>query len=165
MMNRVETLTRAYGLEPHPEGGAFSEVYTAPFTDEKGRPLAGSIYFLLNGADISHLHVIDCDELWYYHEGCGMRVTLIDPSGRVSRTDLGPDLAAGQRMMIAIPRGTVFAAENLDPSGYSFVSCATAPKVRYEGFALVDRARLERLCPDAAESLARLAYPGEARGV
>ena len=42
--------------------------------------------------------------------------------------DLGPDAAAGQRMMIAIPRGVTFGAENLDPAGYSFVSCATAPR-------------------------------------
>ena len=157
MMNRVETLTRAYGLEPHPEGGAFSEVYTAPFTDEKGRPLAGSIYFLLNGADISHLHVIDCDEVWYYHEGCGMRVTVISPKGTVSSVDLGPDPDAGQAMMAAIPAGAIFAAENLDKTGYTFVSCMTAPKFSYAGFRLISRAELRTLCPGEAERLDRLA--------
>ena len=156
-MNRVEALKREYALEAHPEGGWFSEVYEAPDLTAQGRPFMGSIYFLLEGDEISHLHVIDCDELWYYHEGCGMRVTLVDAGGRVSFADLGPDAAAGQRMMIAIPRGVTFGAENLDPAGYSFVSCATAPRFTYEGFPLVSRERLAELCPDAPEAVARLA--------
>ena len=67
-MNRSEQLKAAYHLEKHPEGGWFSEVYTAPFQAED-RPLAGSIYFLLDQNEISHFHQIDCDEIWYYHEG------------------------------------------------------------------------------------------------
>ena len=142
-MNRVEALKREYALEAHPEGGCFSEVYEAPDLTAQGRPFMGSIYFLLEGDEISHLHVIDCDELWYYHEGCGMRVTLVDAGGRVSFADL--------------PRGVTFGAENLDPAGYSFVSCATAPRFTYEGFTLVSRERLAELCPDAPEAVARLA--------
>ena len=49
--NRSEQLKAAYRLEKHPEGGWFAEVYTAPFQAE-GRPLAGSIYFLLDGDEI-----------------------------------------------------------------------------------------------------------------
>ena len=159
-MTRTEQLIAAYRLEPHPEGGAFAEVYTAPFQTPDGRALMGSIYFLLDGAELSHLHRIDCDELWFHHEGCGMRVTMIDPKGRVTTADLGPDPDAGQRLMVAIPAGTVFAAENLRPDGYSFASCATAPRFRYEGFELIDEAALLSLCPGADVRLRRLAYPG-----
>ena len=39
---RIETLKENYGLEAHPEGGWFSECYTA--TDKKeGRPLAENL--------------------------------------------------------------------------------------------------------------------------
>ena len=74
--SRVAALKRACALLPHPEGGWFSEVYTAPF-EKDGRPLAGSIYFLLDGGDVSHLHEIDCDEIWYWHEGCGLKLTML----------------------------------------------------------------------------------------
>ena len=64
-MKRTDILKKAYHLEKHVEGGSFAEVYTAPF-EKDGRALAGSIYFLLDSGEISHFHVIDCDEIWYY---------------------------------------------------------------------------------------------------
>ena len=63
---RTKQLKTAYRLEAHPEGGWFSEVYTAPF-EKDGRALAGSIYFLLDAGEQSQFHQIDCEELWYYH--------------------------------------------------------------------------------------------------
>ncbi len=158
-MNRADALVRAYHLEPHPEGGAFAEVYTSPFFGADGRSMAGSIYFLLNRADISHLHQIDCDEIWYFHEGCGMRVTVIHETGAVERIDLGPDPDAGQRFMAAIPAGAIFAAENLDKSGYCFVSCATTPKFTYKAFRLVSMDEINALCPEGAGSLSYLVMP------
>ena len=81
MNSRSDILKQQYNLQQHPEGGWFAEVYTAPFEIE-GRPLAGSIYFLLDKDEISHFHQIDCDEIWYYHEGCGMKVTILGPNGK-----------------------------------------------------------------------------------
>ena len=69
-------------------GGGFVEVYTAPKTYQSTagmRPLAGSIYFLLNEKDVSRFHQLDCDEVWYYHEGCGMRLYLMDEDGSVQQ--------------------------------------------------------------------------------
>ena len=83
-MNRIEQLIEKYHLHPHPEGGHFAEVYTAPYLYQENRECAGSIYFMLVKNDISHFHVIDCDEIWYFHEGCGMKITMIDEDGNVS---------------------------------------------------------------------------------
>ncbi|MBR2822775.1 MAG: cupin domain-containing protein [Clostridia bacterium] len=153
MENRIEELMKVYGLTAHPEGGSFVEAWES--TERRGeRPLAGSIYFLLRGAEISHLHVIDCDEVWYYHEGCGMEIVMVDREGGVERAHLGPDTGKGQRMMIAIPAGVVFGARNLNPEGYTFVSCATAPRFTYNGFRLVNRQEMEKRCPKEAASLA-----------
>ena len=143
-----------YALEVHPEGGCFREVYTsAARTDAAdGRQAGGSIYFLLQPGAVSHYHQIDCEEIWYYHEGAGLKVYLISPQGEVSVQKLGLDFAAGERPMVVIPQGTVFAAENIRADGYTFVSCATFPKFRYSGFRLVPYAELEcygverRLC-------------------
>ena len=140
----------------------------------------GSIYFLLDGTEVSHFHQIDCEEVWYFHEGCGLRITMIQdgqdgaeaPSRKPQITELllGGDTASGQRAMVVIPKGAIFASENLDPAGYSFVSCATAPAFSYEGFRLVKKAELKRLCeqsvcsktgpqtPADYEKLAHLAF-------
>ena len=134
---RSEDLKEKYHLEKHPEGGWFSEVYTAPFKEE-GRALAGSIYFLLDKDDISHFHRIDCDEVWYYHEGCGIKVTMIY-EGKMSELLLGSGLSPEDNMMVVLPKGSVFAAENLDKNGYTFMSCMTAPKFSYEGFELLSK--------------------------
>ena len=155
MSARIEALKAAYHLQQHPEGGWFSEVYTAPFAKD-GRALMGSIYFLLAGGDISHFHQIDCDELWYHHEGCALRVTVLQ-DGAVHTLLLGSDLTAGQRAMAVIPAGAIFAAENLEPEGYSFLSCATTPAFTYEGFRLVPRAEIAAL-PFATPEIERLAY-------
>lgn len=162
-MTRADQLKRAYSLAPHPEGGSFSECYTAPFRDAAGRPLMGSIYFLLERDEISHLHVIDCDELWYFHEGCGLAVTAIYKDGAVERLLLGGDETAGQRAMCLLPAETVFAAENVDPNGYSFVSCATTPKFTYDAFRLIAKEELRALCPARYEELARLAMNDPAK--
>ena len=66
MRRRADELKEIFHLEKHVEGGFFSEVYTAPF-EKDGRPISGSIYFLLDRGEISRFHVIDCDEIWYYH--------------------------------------------------------------------------------------------------
>ena len=50
--NDPKTIKKKYKLREHVEGGWFAEVYTAP-ADKDGRPLMGSIYFLLgSGCDI-----------------------------------------------------------------------------------------------------------------
>ena len=155
-MNRSEQLKAAYHLEKHPEGGWFSEVYTAPFQAE-GRPLAGSIYFLLDQKEISHFHQIDCDEIWYYHEGCGLKITVLQ-DGKRETLLLGSDWEAGQRAMAVIPKGAIFAAENIDPAGYTFLSCATAPAFRYEGFRLVSRKEIGESYPLLQEEIGYLAF-------
>ena len=57
---RIEKLKETYAIEAHPEGGWFSEVYTA---NVEKRALAGSIYFLLIGEEIPHFHQVDCEEI------------------------------------------------------------------------------------------------------
>lgn len=136
-MERSKELIERYTLQAHPEGGYFNEVYTAPFMFSDTRETGGSIYFLLDKNDISHFHVIDCDEIWYYHEGCGMRITMIDQDGKVSYADLGMNIEKKEMAMVVIPKGVIFAAENLDKDEYTFVSCATTPQFQYQGFRLV----------------------------
>ena len=156
-LSRAEALKRAYHLEAHVEGGSFSEVYTSPWKAE-GRPLAGSIFFLLDRGEVSRFHEIDCDEIWFFHEGCGMRLTILS-GGEKTECLLGMDAENGARAMVVIPAGSIFAAENLHADGFTFVSCVTAPKFTYEGFRLVSRQELRRRYPADAGELEYLAVP------
>ena len=153
-MKRADELKEKYNLENHPEGGWFSEIYTAPFASDS-RALMGSIYFLLVGDEISHFHQIDCDEIWYHHEGCSLKITMIN-EGKLSEQILGSE--EGQNAMVVIPKGAIFAAENLDKSEYCFMSCATTPKFTYDGFRLVDAQEIEKCCPSEINRIRYLAF-------
>lgn len=153
---RVEELKEAYNLEGHSEGGWFSEVYTSP-EEKDSRHFAGSIYFLLDGAEISHFHQIDCDEIWYYHEGCGMKITVLH-DGEKKEYLLGANIHEGEKHMAVIPKGAVFAAENLRKDGFTFVSCVTSPKFMYEGFRLVGKNEIRERFTDIADDVDYLAY-------
>lgn len=155
MKKRTDILKEAYGLQAHVEGGFFSEVYTAPF-EKDGRPICGSIYFLLGSGEISRFHVIDCDEIWYYHEGCGMKITVLSDGQKEERL-LGNNVRRGECPMAVIPKGRAFAAENLEPDGYTFVSCVTTPGFEYAGFRLIGREELRERYPDSFEETVYLA--------
>ncbi|MBQ3856905.1 MAG: cupin domain-containing protein, partial [Ruminococcus sp.] len=62
---------------------------------------------------------------------------------------------AGEAQVI-IPRGAVFAAENTDPSGYSFISCVTVPAFSYDGFRLVPAEELLKAFPEYRDDIIRL---------
>ena len=153
-MNRTDELKEKYKLERHPEGGWFSESYTSPF-DLGTRAFMGSIYFLLEGSDISHFHQIDCDEIWYHHEGCALKITVL-LGGEMSEEILGPE--GGQNAMVVIPKGAIFAAEPLDMDSYAFVSCATTPKFTYDGFRLVNADEIWTICPNEYDRVSHLAF-------
>lgn len=145
MNDRVNTLIEAYELEPHPEGGAFKRAFSSQERYEGAggqRSLAGSIFFLLGVGDISHFHQIDCEELWFFHEGCGMKIYIIEPDGSSRVELLGNDVSCGQKPMVVVGKGAIFAAENIDPEGYTFISCVTAPQFWFGGFRLVPASEL-----------------------
>ena len=63
-----------------------------------------------------------------------------------------------KRAMIVIPKGRIFAAENLKEDGYTFVSCVTAPKFEYSGFRLVSKSELREKYSRFADETDYLAY-------
>lgn len=146
-MNRdIQERIEKFKLEAHPEGGWFAEVYTAPSiygTSLDGRPMGGSIYFLLAEKDISHFHIIDCDEIWYYHEGCGVEIWLLKEDGTAAKVLLNKDCP-----MAVIPKGVIFGAKNTDTTSFTLMSCTTMPAFHYEGFRLLTKKELKEKYPE-----------------
>lgn len=133
----------ALELAPHPEGGWFRETYRSAhsFTPDgypDPRSAATAIYFLLHPGERSRWHVVRSDELWLWHCGGPLTMSLAgdgtDP-GEPGATLLGPDVTAGHRPQILVPGGTWQSAE---PAGAEpvLVSCVVAPGFDFADFQL-----------------------------
>ena len=152
---RVQEIMQKFRLSGNPRSGAYSWVYTSPtWTAEAiSRPAAGSSYFLLAGSENLRFQSFDCDEIWYFHEGCGMRLTVLAADGTVRTFELGVGGAA--MPMVLIPKGQIFAAENVDSAGYSFISCMTIPALETAGIRVWQREELLARYPQAKEAIER----------
>lgn len=145
------------GLQAHPEGGYFRELYRSDLTQtfEMGqRNLATSIYFLLCQEEKSHFHQLTSDELWYFHAGGPASVHIFDHSG-YRNVHLGLDLEAGQLPQILLPRKCIFAAEVLDKSNYTLTGCVVAPGFDFQDFRLVPKRELLADFPEYAALIER----------
>ena len=152
---RVQEIMQKFRLSGNPRSGAYSWVYTSPtWTSEAiSRPAAGSSYFLLAGSENLRFQSFDCDEVWYFHEGCGMRLTVLGADGTLRTFELGVGGAA--MPMVLIPKGQIFAAENVDSAGYSFISCMTIPALETAGIRVWQREELLAKYPQAKEAIER----------
>ena len=120
-------------LKPHPEGGHFRETFRDPALDAIGRSRSTAIYFLLARNERSHWHRIDAVEIWHWHAGAALELSIHDDSGsRVLR--LGCDLVAGE-----LPQGIVppHAWQSARSTGdWTLVGCTVAPGFDFATFEL-----------------------------
>lgn len=146
-------------MAPHPEGGYFREILLGrekvPFQGDADQNLYSSIFFLLREHEVSHLHRIHCDEVWYFHDGAPLTILTLNADGSLSEHVLGLDIAAGQMPQILVPAGTWFGAA-MDRPGFSLVGCMCAPCFRYDRFELMTTGQLRHCYPQHAERLAPL---------
>lgn len=118
-------------LQRHPEGGWFKETWRA---DNAGRATGTCIYFLLQEGERSHWHRVDATEIWLYHSGAPLVLSLSE-SDQGPATDhlLSPDLNAGAPQLI-VPEGHWQAARST--GDYTLVSCTVSPGFEFDGFDL-----------------------------
>jgi len=121
------------GLAPHPEGGWYRQTWVA---DTTGRPSGTCIYFLLDEGQSSHWHKVDATEIWLYHSGAPLILSISDTdSGPAVDHLLCPDLTRGAPQII-VPEGNWQAARST--GAYTLVSCAVSPGFQFDGFTLAD---------------------------
>ncbi len=127
-------LISALDLEPHPEGGWYRETWRAEAAPGN-RASATAIHFLLEGHQRSHWHRVDAAELWLWHAGHPLTLSMAsDENGPVTKATLGGDVLAGQSPQVLIPPGTWQAASPQD--GWVLVSCVVSPGFEFSGFEL-----------------------------
>ena len=123
----VETL----GLESHPEGGYFKEIYRDAPTDGS-RGAATSIYYLLAADQFSHWHRVDAVEMWHYYAGAPLALTISANGHDAEGYHLGLDLSANQRPFAVVPANAWQTAVSLGQ--WTLVGCSVAPAFEFKGF-------------------------------
>ncbi|SIT85695.1 cupin domain-containing protein [Edaphobacillus lindanitolerans] len=158
MDHEAERYIRTLGLEPHPEGGCYARTFEATGAEGDGPLLYTSIYFLLRNGEVSHLHRLKSDELWYFHDGGPLDVHMLFLDG-TSRTEcLGLGTDRGERPQVLVPAGTIFGSEPAAGSSFSLVGCMVAPGFDFADFELFTQVELLIDYPEHEGLIRRLAY-------
>jgi len=120
-------------LQPHPEGGHYRQTWVA---ENAGRPTGTCIYFLLAEGESSRWHTVDAAEIWLYHSGAPLVLSLAETEAGPARDLLlGPDLDKGQPQLIVPPHHWQAARST---GGWTLVSCTVSPGFSFDGFTLAD---------------------------
>lgn len=118
-------------LAPHPEGGHYRQTWVA---ENAGRPTGTCIYFLLKSGESSHWHRVDATEIWLYHSGAPLILSMAETDAGPARDHLlTPDLTQGAPQII-VPENHWQAARTT--GDYTLVSCIVSPGFQFEGFTL-----------------------------
>ncbi|MER7501571.1 cupin domain-containing protein [Nonomuraea pusilla] len=126
-------IAAALDLLPHPEGGWFRETWRAgaSFTPEGypgERASATGIYFLLMPGEESVPHAVRSDEVWLWHRGGPLTLTVGD-----AEVTLGPLVEDGQVPQAVVPGGVWQSARPAGPEPV-LVSCVVSPGFDFADF-------------------------------
>ncbi len=140
-------LIELLGLEPHIEGGYYRELWRSEVVlpslllGERysgARASASSIYFLLHPGEVSTWHAVVSAELWLYHLGSPLTLTL-GGDGETPAAELevilGSDFARRERPQQLVPPGVWQTAQNRGTEP-TLVSCIVSPAFHPDEFRL-----------------------------
>jgi predicted cupin superfamily sugar epimerase len=131
---RAADLIAHLRLSLHPEGGWYRETWRAPASVGK-RASATAILFLLEEGERSHWHRVDAAELWLWHAGAPLTLSLAaESAGPIETILLGGDPLAGESPQVLVPAHQWQAAQA--ERGWALVSCVVSPGFDFAGFEL-----------------------------
>ncbi|HEB78945.1 MAG TPA: cupin domain-containing protein, partial [Rhodospirillales bacterium] len=93
----AETVINLLGLEPHPEGEHYREVFRDPAVT--------AIYYLLKEGEVSAWRRAGAVEIWRHYDGAPLDLAISDDGEKSETQILGKNLAAGQRPQAYVPAG------------------------------------------------------------
>jgi len=134
---RAAELISTLGLQPHPEGGHYGEVFRSAVAVQTadGRPprrALTTIDFLLQRGEFSAWHRVASDEVWHLLEGPSLRLWLAPPDlTAFSCVDLGP-VHGTRRPHQVVPAGWWQAAEPLHD--FAYVGATVGPGFDFADF-------------------------------
>jgi uncharacterized protein len=155
---------KTLGLQRHPEGGHYREVYRScetlqgkvlPERFSGDRSFGTAIYYLLEGREFSAFHQLKQDEVFHFYDGTPAIVYTLQSQGLVAYR-LGRDPKKGQLPMLVLPSGTVFALELESHHGFALMGCTVCPGFDYKDLEILARDDLIRQFPEHFELVQRL---------
>ena len=170
----ADEVKRLLGLQPHPrEGGWFVRVYEASellsaenFSDGRydgPRRTGTAIYYLLEPATFSEMHLLASDEIFHHYAGDAVEMLQLHPNSSSRRVVIGCDLRAGERPQVVVPRGVWqgsrlrgFTQKNADACGWALLGCTVSPGFEFADYTSAPRAELIARWSREAEMITEL---------
>ena len=119
-------LIEEYHMIPHAEGGYYAETWRQ---EDKN---VSHIFYLLPRGETAHWHRLNSDELWLFHQGGEVTVTL-GGSGKVPVP--GKEIRLNsENLQCAVPKDTWQTAKAGDAD--VLVSCIVSPAFRWDQWEL-----------------------------
>ena len=165
MVQNAEYWIRALELAAHPEGGHYRETYRSaetvsgaalPERFSGDRCFATSIYYLLESGEVSRLHRIRSDEIWYHHAGAPVIIHVLAPGGGYRALKLGRDIEAGEAPQAVVRAGCWFGAAVEGDESYCLAGCSVAPGFDFADFELASRDALLEEFPHHRDIIMKL---------
>ncbi len=144
------------GLEKHPEGGWFKEVYRSADivqTPSGDRSAGTSIYYLLENNDFSALHRIKSDEIWHYYAGNSAIEIIWIEKNMLKSVKIGKDFDFGECFQFVVPKNSWFAARLVNNTGFALVGCSVSPGFDFSDFELANEKVVEQFSEISSELL------------
>ena len=159
-------------LEPLPfEGGYFRRTYecaeppvSAAQLRRAGsgpRLLSTAIYYLVTPEGFSALHRVKSDELFHFYAGDSVEMVQIDPRGRLSLHQIGPDILRGEEPQVLVPKNYWQGLRLIPGGAWALMGTTVTPGFEYEDFELGSREALTRTYPDLADVITAYTRPPE----
>jgi predicted cupin superfamily sugar epimerase len=147
-------------LQPHPiEGGHFRRTYTSAVSlalPRGTRAASTAIYYLLEPGTFSEMHVLDSDEMFHYYLGDPVEMLQLCPDGSSSLFILGPDLEAGQHVLLVVPAGIWQGTRLIGEGKVALLGCTVTPGFDFADYRNASYAELVEKWPGEAARIKAL---------
>lgn len=130
MIARAQQLIDSLGLQPHPEGGWYRQVFKSSelvtrHADAAQRTALTTIYFLLVEGTSSRWHRVESDEVWHFYEGDPLELTIRDEPPVTLDANNRIHVVPARKWQSARPLGA-----------YVLAGCTVGPGFEFEDFAM-----------------------------
>lgn len=128
MIARAQELIDSLGLQPHPEGGWYRQVFKSAervtrHADGADRTALTTIYFLLVEGTYSRWHRVESDEVWHFYEGDALELSIRDGETVTLDTNNRVHVVPARKWQTARPLGA-----------YTLVGCTVGPGFEFDDF-------------------------------
>ena len=147
MDSEAKDLIEKLGLIPHVEEGWYRVMWSSDIIIPRNvlpdkyngeRKSASLIYYLLEKSSASLWHKLRSDEIWVWHRGGSLKMTLGGEGPQPlaeKELFLGPRYDNGESFQIVVPAAAWQMAELIDGT-YALVSCVVSPAFHSDDFVL-----------------------------